>query len=158
MRIEIVRSDVEIRRCFPVMRELRPHLVEESFLDRVRAQERDGYRIASLAVDGRVVAVAGFRILEMLADGRRLYVDDLVTLARERSHGHGAALLRWLGERAVAEGCATLQLDSGTQRKDAHRFYEREGMQVTSLHFGKRVGPEDGGERRESPAPRRGIE
>lgn len=137
MTIEIARSDAEIRRCFPVMRELRPHLVEESFVARVRAQEREGYRIAAIAVNGIIVAVAGFRILETLVDGRSLYVDDLVTLASHRSQGHGTALLRWLGERAVAEGCATLQLDSGLQRKDAHRFYEREGMQVSSWHFRK---------------------
>lgn len=137
MGIEIAQSDDEIRRCFPVLRELRPQLVEASFVERVRSQEREGYRIAYLAIDERVVAVAGFRILEMLADGRRLYIDDLVTLDSHRSQGHGAALLRWLGERAVAEGCATLQLDSGLQRKNAHRFYEREGMQVSSLHFRK---------------------
>jgi GNAT superfamily N-acetyltransferase len=88
----------------------------------------------------RVVAVAGFRIFEALVDGRRLYVDDLVTSAGERSQGHGAALLRWLETHAVAEGCETLQLDSGLQRKRAHRFYEREGMHVSSLHFRKPLG------------------
>ncbi len=137
MRIELARTDEEIGRCFAVMRELRPHLVEDSFLSRVRVQEHEGFRLAYVMVDGRVVAVAGFRIFEALVDGRRLYVDDLVTLASERSQGHGAALLRWLEERAIAEGCETLQLDSGLQRKEAHRFYEREGMQVSSLHFRK---------------------
>jgi len=28
-----------------------------------------------------------------------------------------------------------LDLDSGTQRTDAHRFYLRERMSITSLHF-----------------------
>lgn len=155
MTVEIARSDDDLRRCFPVMRELRPHLVEASFVERVRAQEREGYRIAYVAVGELVVAVAGFRICEMLADGRRLYVDDLVTLDSHRSQGHGATLLRWLGERALEEGCATLQLDSGLQRTDAHRFYEREGMHVSSLHFRKLLHEQA---RPTAPAPRRRIE
>ena len=28
-----------------------------------------------------------------------------------------------------------MHLDSGIQRKDAHRFYEREGMSLASVHF-----------------------
>jgi predicted enzyme related to lactoylglutathione lyase/GNAT superfamily N-acetyltransferase len=140
MRIEIAETDEEIGRCFAAMRELRPQLVEASFLSRVRAQQRESFRLAFVCVDDRVVAVAGFRIFEALVDGRRLYVDDLVTSAGERSQGHGAALLRWLETHAVAEGCETLQLDSGLQRKRAHRFYEREGMHVSSLHFRKPLG------------------
>ncbi len=137
MTIRIADSDAERAACFPVMRELRTRLGEEEFLRRVRAQERDGYRLAYVQEDGRPVAVAGFRLGENLAWGRFLYVDDLVTLASERSRGHGTALLAWLWERALAEGCESLHLDSGVERVDAHRFYEREGLARTSFHFGR---------------------
>ena len=83
--------------------------------------------------------MAGFRIGESLAWGRFLYIDDLVTLSSRRSRGFGAALLSWLVEFATKEGCDQLHLDSGIQRKDAHRFYEREGMQLAGYHFAKRV-------------------
>jgi GNAT superfamily N-acetyltransferase len=88
---------------------------------------------------GKPVAVAGFRVLENLAWGRFLYVDDLVTLAACRSQGYGAKLLAWLRERAAQESCAQLHLDSGIQRAGAHRFYEREGMTMSSYHFMERI-------------------
>jgi hypothetical protein len=44
-------------------------------------------------------------------------------------------MLAWLLDRARAADCAALHLDSGTQRADAHRFYEREGLSVSSYHF-----------------------
>ncbi len=141
MDIRIATTDAEIAACHPVMRELRPHVPEDQFVARVRAQEVAGYRLACIEEDGAVVAVAGFRIGENLAWGRFLYVDDLVTLAAVRSRGHGAALLSWLRAHAVREGCAQLHLDSGIQRKDAHRFYEREGMTMTSLHFAEKITP-----------------
>jgi GNAT superfamily N-acetyltransferase len=135
MGVHLASSDQEIAACFPVMHQLRPHLTPDSFLARVRSQQPAGYRLAYVEVAGRPVAVAGFRLCESLSSGRFLYVDDLVTLDAERSKGHGAELLGWLLEQARTEDCQQLELDSGTQRKDAHRFYEREGLAIRSYHF-----------------------
>jgi GNAT superfamily N-acetyltransferase len=99
-----------------------------------------GYRLAYVEDASRVAAVAGFRILECLAWGKFLYVDDLVTDERLRSKGHGRELLRWLAAHARENGCAELHLDSGVQRFGAHRFYLREGMDITSHHFGMKLG------------------
>lgn len=133
--IALATTDEAIAACYPVMVELRPHLVAASFIDRIRRQMAHGYQLAAVWVDGAAVAVAGFRVSENLAWGRFLYVDDLVTRADRRSHGYGARLLAWLKEYAATAGCVQLHLDSGTWRKDAHRFYEREGMRLSSFHF-----------------------
>jgi len=101
MEIHLAQSDGEIAACFPVMKELRPHLDGASFVPRVRLQEQTGYRLACVTVSGSPVAVAGFRVGENLAWGRFLYVDDLVTLSSERSHGYGMALLDWLENYAT---------------------------------------------------------
>ena len=140
MSICVATTDNEIAACYPVMRELRPHLVERQFLSRVRDQERAGYRLVYLQGPIGVVAVAGFRVGENLAWGRFLYVDDLVTLSAHRSKGYGAKLLSWLKEQAAMEGCEQMHLDSGIQRKEAHRFYEREGMSMAGLHFVQTIG------------------
>jgi GNAT superfamily N-acetyltransferase len=137
--ISVATSDLEIAACYSLMRELRPHLAEEAFVARVRAQEKSGYRLAYLEENGGPVAVAGFRLSENLAYGRFLYVDDLVTGEPHRSKGYGARLLSWLAELAKKEGCTQLHLDSGVQRKEAHRFYQREGMNLASFHFRKNL-------------------
>ena len=135
MKIRIATTDSEIAACYPVIRELRPHLEEALFVDRIQEQERAGYHLAFVEQRDGVAAVAGFRISANLAWGRFLYVDDLVTLPAYRSQGLGARLLAWLREFAVQQGCGQLHLDSGMQRKDAHRFYEREGLSATGPHF-----------------------
>ena len=138
--IRIAATNDDIARCFPVMAQLRPHLAPDEFLARVRRQMEAGYRLALIEENGSVNSVAGYRILENLAWGRFLYVDDLVTDEAARSKGHGKALLAWLAERARQEGCAQLHLDSGHHRKDAHRFYLREGMDLASYHFLRKLG------------------
>jgi GNAT superfamily N-acetyltransferase len=135
MEICIASTDGEIRSCFPVMQELRPHLPEESFVGIVREMERDGYALASCKSEGRVVAVAGFRFKGTLYCDHFLYVDDLVTAAAQRSRGFGRALLAWLEDRARAVGCAGVHLDSGMQRTEAHRFYRTHGYVSSSFHF-----------------------
>jgi len=135
MNIQFAESDAEIEACYPVMRELRPHVDPDDFLPRVRRQEEAGYRLAFLDDGKGVAAVAGCRIGENLAWGRFLYIDDLVTLPASRSRGHGARLLHWLRDFAEREGCGQIHLDSGAEKKSAHRFYEREGMAPAGIHF-----------------------
>ena len=140
MNIYLVNTDAEIAECYPVIRELRPHISESEFVQRVRRQEEGGYRLVAVKDDDAVVAVAGFRVGENLAWGKFLYVDDWVTSERRRSKGYGAGLASWLREFALAKGCLQLHLDSGFQRIGAHRFYEREGMSKTGLHFAQNLG------------------
>lgn len=133
--VKVADTDAEIRACFAVMRELRTHLREEDFVARIRRQQQGGYRLAYIDEGNAVRAVSGFRLLENLASGRVLYVDDLVTLGAERSKGWGAILLDWLIGHARANDCDTLELDSGVQRFGAHRFYLRQRMDIVSHHF-----------------------
>jgi GNAT superfamily N-acetyltransferase len=134
--IALAESDTDVAGCFPVMRQLRPHLVEAEFIARIRSMRSEGFHLARVT-DGSnsVRAVAGFRFYDKLFSGRNLYVDDLVTDASARSKGHGRALLDWLCAHARAKGCVQLELDSGVQRFDAHRFYFRERMHISAYHF-----------------------
>jgi len=139
VRIALAVGDDEIRSCYAVMSELRPHVAPEDFLPRVRRQmEVAGYKLAYLS-DGDVKAVAGFRISECLAWGRFMYVDDLVSKAGERSKGYGGQLFDWLVEYARGEGCDEFHLDSGVQRFAAHRFYLAKRMSIDAHHFGLKL-------------------
>lgn len=124
--------------ALPVLQELRPHLTPASFHD-VHAEGREqGYRfLAAFSDDGTCLGVAGWRLVSTAAAGRKLYVDDLVTASVQRSTGVGRALLAELERRARAAGCTALDLDSGVQRHDAHRFYFRERLHIASHHFAK---------------------
>ena|SRR6266849_5282527 len=135
-RITIANTPAQIRRCHPVMRELRTQFTDpEKFIERVQRQQQDGYLLAFLEAEGEVRAVAGYRFLESLFSRKFLYVDDLVTSARDRSLGFGGQLFDWLIEEGRKHGCENLELDSGVQRFDAHRFYLLKRMNISSYHF-----------------------
>jgi GNAT superfamily N-acetyltransferase len=126
--------------AFPVLHELRPHLTTTSFRAVHEEGTPQGLRfLAAFADDGACLGVAGWRVMAMTVAGRKLYVDDLVTTSARRNTGVGRALLAELERRAVDAGCSVLELDSGVQRHDAHRFYFRERMHISSHHFTKRL-------------------
>ena len=109
-------------------------------MERVRWQVRNGgYHMAFVEHHGEVRCVAGYRVSHSLAWGKFLYVDDLVTAESERSKGYGKELLAWLRAIAVEKGCSAFHLDSGVQRKRAHEFYLREGLERSSYHFSVRL-------------------
>lgn len=140
MAVLHANTDAEISACFPVMKVLRPHLEETQFLATVRRQQAQGYHLVFIRETDAVVSAAGFRILEFLAWGKVLYVDDLITDPAQRGRGFGGRLLDWLIAHARAERCAELHLDSGYQRNAAHRLYLNKGLELNSHHFALKLG------------------
>ena len=148
-RVAVAKTAEEIQRCHAVMRQLRPHFDNaEKFIERVQRQQRDGYLLAFVEADGDVRAVAGYRFLESLFSGKFIYVDDLVTREVDRSSGFGGQLLDWLIEQAREHGCEQLELDSGVQRFDAHRFYFAKRMKISSYHFAIKIKGDSSTERK----------
>jgi len=131
-----VTDEVGIIACFPVMKELRPHLRDATELaERVQRQARDGYHLVALWQEGAVVALAGYRVQENLVHGRFFYVDDLVTSEKVRSQGHGEMLMDFLKAEAAHLGCARLALDTPLDNYLGHRFYFRNGLLARALRF-----------------------
>jgi len=137
-QIKILNDDQEILASFSVMKQLRPHLKKETYLQRIRKLEKDHqYRLVAVLEQNDVVALAGFRIAENLAWGRHMYVDDLITAEKHRKKGYAQRLFTWLLKEAEAQCCQQFHLDSGVQRYDAHRFYIKNHMNIRSHHFVK---------------------
>lgn len=129
----------DLARCFRLVRELRPHLDEASFAARIADQRESGYHLLVAWSGDEPVGAAGYRFGTNLAWGRYCYVDDLVVRSTSRSRGIGRLLLDAVREAAQAVNCDELHLDSGRSRTDAHRFYERAGLDAASLHFKQRL-------------------
>jgi len=134
--IHLVEDAKDVRACFPLMSQLRPHLADaEEFIARWQRLCGDGYRLLALRDEGHVVALSGFRVQENLVHGRFLYVDDLVTDESLRGKRYGERLMSWLKQEAQKLSCKKLVLDTPLSNSLGHRFYFRNGLLATSLRF-----------------------
>jgi GNAT superfamily N-acetyltransferase len=149
--IHVANTDEEILLCYPVMKELRPHLQDESkFVSMVREmmnqyhyqlayvkaadesldhddhtlQEVDDELAAENKID-QVVTVAaciGFRYQCSLANnGKYIYVDDLGTLTSCRRKGYAGMLIDYV-------------IDLGRQDTDIHNIVLNSGYTRTNAH------------------------
>ena len=106
INIKIADEESEILQCFPIIKQLRPHLTEQAFIEQVHHQSvKYGYTLCYLEDSGKLQCVAGFRISECLCDGKYLYVDDFVTDELQRSLGYGEKVFEWLINYARLNGC-----------------------------------------------------
>lgn len=136
MGIERALLPEQIRACFAVVRQLRPHLIDgDAFVEQVQRQQLQGYQLVYIQEGGEILALAGFRFLEFLAWGRVLYIDDLISDERTRKNGHGGKVLKWVIDQAKQAKCDQVHLDSGPQRHEAHRLYLNHGFKITGHHF-----------------------
>jgi len=140
LEICIAKHEAEVRQCWPVFYELRPHLQsEDEFLERWRTQVNEGYEIIYVSEENQVVAAAGYRFLNTMAWGHILYIDDLVATKALHGTGLGTLLLQRLQKEAVDRGCDAVHLDTGYQRHLAHRAYLRNGFQIHCHHMAWKV-------------------
>ncbi|MEX0964194.1 MAG: GNAT family N-acetyltransferase [Pseudohongiellaceae bacterium] len=135
MQVKFAETTEQLKLICPVLRQLRPQYSGESLIEQIQIQQQNGYRIVYAEEDERVLCVAGFVIGQKLAWQKHIYVDDLVTNDAHRSTGAGKFLIAWLKKHGRDNGCQQLHLDSGVTRFGAHRFYLREGFDITSHHF-----------------------
>ena len=68
------------------------------------------------------------------------WIPDLIVAEEARGRGAGLALLEEAERRAQARGCHRLTLESGHERRAAHRLYLRFGMEEAGRFFQKPLG------------------
>ena len=134
----VIAAPAWLKKAEAVHRQLRTALPPE-YEAKMKRVFAGGARMCVAADGADVAGVAVYRMYENTFYGKQLYVDDLVTDEARRSSGVGRTLLGYLEQKARAAGFDSLTLDSGTQRLQAHKFYFREGMAVTSFHFMKKL-------------------
>lgn len=138
--IRIATTEPDVRRCWSTFHELRPHLrSEDDFVERWRKQAVEGYRIVYVTDGDAIAAAAGYRLLNTMAWGHILYVDDLVALRTFQGTGLGTLLLQYLQAEARRARCDAVHLDTGYQRHAAHRAYLRNGFHIDCHHMAWRV-------------------
>jgi len=116
-----------------------PERLREVFL-RVLATPQKQYFCAIVA--GQPVGLGAISFKDNLwQEGVIAYVEELVVLDTMRGQGIGSQLLAHLIGLADAQGCRRIELDSAFHRTEAHRLYERYGLEKRAYLFSRVLHP-----------------
>ena len=90
--------------------------------------------------DGRVIAVVSLHFIPQLALERPFArISYFSVHAAVRSQGIGRQLEQYVEAAARSHGCDRIEVHCHSRRKDAHRFYEREGYHEDPKYFIKKL-------------------
>ena len=112
-----------------------PTFSREIFIAQILAQYKEGYQILAAYQPEEIVACIGFRFLIILAWGKILYIDDLITTEQNRSKGYGKILLDHVIQIARKRLCKEVHLDTGYARHAAHKIYLKQGFEFVAHHL-----------------------
>lgn len=103
--------------------------------------ENDRQALVVARCDGVVCGLVALDFMYYLPlDTTTCRITALVVTSSAQGQGLGRQLLREAERRARAAGAARLELTSGSQRTDAHKFYKDNGYSDGTLRFIKRLG------------------
>lgn len=136
----VAKNKADLERCFPVMKELRPHLsLEDYFSIYENAHKNDGYEIVAVEENNQILAVMGYRLLSDFVRGKHIYIDDLVSSESVRSQGLGAELLKYAENKARELNCKSLRLCTGIDNERGVKFYENNGWTKRAYAYTKKL-------------------
>jgi GNAT superfamily N-acetyltransferase len=97
-----------------------------------------GDRVVVAEVGEEVVGLAHLQVTPTIEyDRPAAKIGALIVDDAHRGEGIGRALVEALEAEARARGCELLFLTTSAQRKDAHEFYRRVGLEETGRRFTK---------------------
>ncbi len=139
-KLYTLHNKEDLIRCYPIMKELRPHLSLEEYLSIYEvAHQSNGYEIVAIEENGNILALMGYRFISDYVRGKYLYIDDLVTTEAARSKGFGAQLLKYAEELALESEVSVLRLCTGLTNEGGIKFYEHNGWSKRSYAYVKRI-------------------
>ena len=135
MEVRLLKSEDELQAVAPILLQLRTKFDLNELVNRIKIQQKRGYKLVYILSGEKVFCVAGFVTGYKLGWGKHIYIDDLVTDEEHRSAGAGKILMEWFKTYARENGYEGIHLDSSVLSFSSHRFYLENGFHIASHHF-----------------------
>ena len=128
----------ELPQLYPLIHQLNPTMTHARFMRRLKTMRPLGYRAVGVFCGTQMIAVSGFWVRTRFWSGREFDIDNFIVDSAHRKKGIGELLYAWLEAQAKKEKAELIVLDSYVTSHWAHRFYLRQGFEITGYHLTKK--------------------
>lgn len=91
-------------------------------------------------IDSRIIGLVSYVLLDRLNQrSMEFWIPDLIVSEEYRDQGIGKLLIQKCESIAQKEKCYRIRLESGNDRADAHKFYDKLDFDQTAMVFEKRL-------------------
>lgn len=98
--------------------------------------ENPACRVLVARLEDKIIGTATIYLIDVAAHGRPYaFLEGLVIHEDHRGNGHGTAFFKECAQIAKSKNCYKMLFTSGTDRRDAHKFYEKLGFKKWGYEF-----------------------
>jgi GNAT superfamily N-acetyltransferase len=129
----------DFENVFPLFEQLWPgKALNRTELEKVfvRGVSSETDELFCAVLEGSVIGFCAYAIVNNLwQEGCISYVYAMVVDEKHRGKGYGSSLISEVLEKSKRQGMKRVELDSGFQREEAHKFYVKLGFEKRAYLF-----------------------
>ena len=97
------------------------------------------YNLLIAEIENEIIGMAAYHYATMLYSGKYAQVTSLYVKTTARNQGVAHMLLKYIENSAKNAKCSNIVLDSFVTNKNSHQIYFREGYEIKTYHFMKKL-------------------
>lgn len=137
MQIKELSSDIEIKDSFNIMTQIYQDLSEEKYISNLKIAMENGYKMAAVYKEGKIIAVIGINVIDDIRHGKAIRIEDFMICRSNRGIGAGKMLLKWVDWQYLKFEAEIIISNIDSDRKESHKIFLREGFEIDGISFKK---------------------
>jgi hypothetical protein len=139
MKIQEIKNNEEIRESYKIISQIYQDLDCDTYVNNVTKAISDGYRMAGVIKDDKLIAIIGIREINDIKLGKIIKIEDFVICKLNRGIGAGKIMLKWVDWKALEINTNILSCKLSFERVESQKIFLREGFSINGLNFIKKI-------------------
>jgi diamine N-acetyltransferase len=125
----------------PFLKLLNEKISEDLLNTRLAEMFAHNYKCVGIFNNDQMIGISGLWILTKYYVGKHIEPDNVIIHPDYRGAGVGEALMQWIDEYAVAQGCVASELNCYVSNSAGQKFWMNQGYKVIGFHYQKMLTP-----------------
>lgn len=100
-----------------------------------------GYKSVGIFDSEKIIGLSGLWIMTKYYVGKHIEPDNVIIHPDYRGSGIGDALMKWIYEYAISQGCIASELNCYVSNNAGQKFWINQGYNVIGFHYQKMLLP-----------------
>ena len=100
-----------------------------------------GYKCIGILDSEKIIGLSGLWIMTKYYVGKHIEPDNVIIHPDYRGSGIGDALMKWIYEYAISQGCIASELNCYVSNNAGQKFWINQGYNVIGFHYQKMLLP-----------------
>ena len=100
-----------------------------------------GYRCVGIFDGEKIIGLSGLWMMTKYYVGKHIEPDNVIIHPDYRGSGVGDALMKWIFDYAISQGCIASELNCYVSNNAGQKFWINQGYNVIGFHYQKMLTP-----------------